>query len=70
MAETAQPTITIGAEMFWAYVPRGGYGWPTEVDALVLRIGPSRVRVQVKKRSGEFVERTVRAESLYPRKEG
>jgi hypothetical protein len=25
MAETAQPTITIGAEMFWAYVPRGGH---------------------------------------------
>jgi hypothetical protein len=58
-----------GRKVTWLSVPRGGYfsldrAYP--VEAVVTGVGLSRVRVRVKKRTGESVERWVSPERLLP----
>ena len=60
--------IQKGQQLTWIYTPRGGYGWPILVDAEVLSVGKSRVKIQVQKVSGELVARWVDAENLRERK--
>jgi hypothetical protein len=51
----------------WLRVDRGGYGFPIPVDAVVLKVYRSRVRIEVPLRDGHRVERLVRADALRPR---
>ena len=56
-----------GASVTWLHEPRGGYGYVYPVDAKVLGHGrrPStKVRIEVAKRSGEVVARTVDVSNL------
>ena len=59
--------IAPGMTVSWIHVPRGGYGFPTPVDAVVVRVCASRVRIEVPLRDGRRVERVVRPDSLRPR---
>lgn len=43
--------FNVGDRVNWRYEPRGGYGFSVPVAAVVVRVGPSRVRV----RSARFV---------------
>jgi hypothetical protein len=63
MSNTYQP----GDLATWLYEPRGGYGYIIPVDAEVVRVTGKRVRVRVRRVSGEMVERTVTEERLRPR---
>lgn len=56
-----------GMSVSWIHVPRGGYGFPTPVDAVVLKVGRNRVHIEVVLRDGRRVERIVRPDSLRPR---
>lgn len=51
----------------WIHVPRGGYGFAMPVDAVIVRVGPKRVRICVPLKDGRSVERVVTPESLRPR---
>lgn len=51
----------------WIHNPRGGYGFAVPVDAVVVRVGPKRVRIRVTLKDGRQVERLVKPESLRPR---
>ena len=48
----------------WLYTPRGGYGYTIPVDAEVVAVYPSRVRIRVRRRDGALVERSVTPERL------
>lgn len=56
-----------GMLVSWIHVPRGGYGFPTPVDAVVVKVTDKRVRIEVSLRDGRRVERLVTPESLRPR---
>lgn len=60
--------IQPGDKLTWLYTPRGGYGYITPVDAEVLKVGSRKVKIRVRKVSGELVERWVSPENLRPRK--
>lgn len=51
----------------WIHNPRGGYGFAVPVDAVVVRVGPKRVRIRVPLKDGRHVERVVVPEKLRPR---
>jgi hypothetical protein len=56
-----------GAIVTWLHTPRGGYGYTMPVDAKVIshsRHPRTRVRIEVRKRNGEVVERFVDAANL------
>ena len=59
--------LSPGMQVSWLHVPRGGYGFPTPVDAVVLKVYRSHVRIDVPLRDGHRVERLVRPDSLRPR---
>ena len=59
--------LSPGMLVSWLRVERGGYGFPTPVDAVVLRVYRSRVRIAVPLRGGRRVERLVMPDSLRPR---
>ena len=59
--------LSPGMPVSWIHVPRGGYGFPTPVDAVVVRVRARRVRIEVSLRDGSRVERLVRPDSLRPR---
>lgn len=59
--------LSPGMRVSWLNVTRGGYGFPTPVDAIVLKIYRSRVRIQVPLRDGHRVERLVMPDELRPR---
>jgi hypothetical protein len=56
-----------GQAVSWIYVPRGGYGFSTPVDAVVVKVGKARVRIEVSLRNGRRVQRFVKPESLRSR---
>jgi hypothetical protein len=58
-----------GRRVVWCHVPRGGYfSWDrcVPVDAVVMGVGLTRVRIRVQKATGEPVERWVSPERLLP----
>jgi hypothetical protein len=59
--------IGLGMEVSWIHIPRGGYGFPTPVDAIVVRVCARRIRIEVLLRDGRRVERLVSPEALRPR---
>jgi hypothetical protein len=59
--------LSLGMTVSWIHVPRGGYGFPVPVDAIVERIYKRRVRIAVQLRDGLSVVRVVDPESLRPR---
>jgi hypothetical protein len=59
--------LTPGLAVCWIHVPRGGYGFPVPVDAVVDRIYKRRVRIAVALRDGRSVARLVDPASLRPR---
>ena len=59
--------LSPGMLVSWLHVARGGYGFPTPVDAVVLKVYRSRVRIRVPLRDGHRVERLVMPDSLRPR---
>ena len=59
--------LSPGMRVSWIHLPRGGYGFPIPVDAVVLRVGPRRVRIEVALRDGRHVERVVHPDALRPR---
>lgn len=56
-----------GMAVSWIHVPRGGYGFPTPVDAVVMRVCARRAWVKVLLRDGRCVPRLVDPENLRPR---
>lgn len=56
--------LRVGQPVDWAYVPRGGWGWPIHVPGVVVRFGAARVCVQVQKVDGTWVERWVSPTTL------
>lgn|SRR5574341_77672 len=56
--------ITPGMHVSWIREQRGGYGFAIPVDAVVVKVCRSRVRIEVLLRDGRRVERVVRPESL------
>ena len=58
---------TPGMCVSWIHVPRGGYGFPVPVDAVVVGACERRVRIEVSLRDGRRVERLVTPEALRPR---
>ena len=42
-------TLTPGQRVIWLYTPRGGYGYTQRVDAEVVKIGPKRVKIKVRR---------------------
>lgn len=56
-----------GMNVAWIHEPRGGYGFTTPVDAVVVKVCRHRVRIEVPLRDGRRVERIVRPESLRKR---
>jgi hypothetical protein len=61
--DVLQPGMTVG----WIHNPRGGYGFAVPVDAVIVRVGPRRVRIRVALKDGRQVERVVSPESLRSR---
>jgi hypothetical protein len=59
--------LSPGQRVSWIHVPRGGYGFPIPIDAVVLRVNARRVRIEVPLRDGRRVERVVHPDSLRPR---
>ncbi len=59
--------LSPGMAVSWIHVPRGGYGFPVPVDAVVVRVCARRVRVEVPLRDGRRVTRLVTPEALRPR---
>jgi hypothetical protein len=59
--------LSPGLRVSWLHVARGGYGFPTPVDAVVLKVYRSRVRIEVPLGDGHRVERLVPPDSLRPR---
>ena len=59
--------LSPGMCVSWLRVTRSGFGFPTPVDAVVLRVYRSRVRIEVPLRDGHRVERLVMPDSLRPR---
>lgn len=59
--------ITPGVSATWLYTPRGGYGYTMPVDAVIVKAGPQRVKIEVRKATGELVQRWVKPEHLQPR---
>jgi hypothetical protein len=62
----------LGQAVTWLSVPRGGYFSPDRsypVDGEIAGLGATRVRVRVRKRSGEAVERWIDPARLRPREE-
>jgi hypothetical protein len=53
-----------GMSVRWIHNPRGGYGFAVPVDAVVVRVGPKRVRIRVPLMDGRHVERVVLPASL------
>lgn len=56
-----------GMHVSWIHEPRGGYGFATPVDAVVVKVCARRVRIEVPLRDGRRVERLVRPGSLRAR---
>jgi hypothetical protein len=56
--------LSPGMLVRWIHNPRGGYGFAVPVDAVVVRVGPKRVRIRVPLKDGRHVERIVAPESL------
>lgn len=53
-----------GMEVTWMYQPRGGYGSVVPVDAKVLKVNEKTIRIEARKKTGEFVKRNVKPENL------
>jgi acyl-CoA hydrolase len=53
--------------MTWMYSPRGGYGYTVPVNAEIVKVNRTTVRIRVQRVGGEIVERNVRPESLRSR---
>lgn len=56
--------LHIGDKVTWIYTPRGGYGLSFKVPATVLKICKKKVTISVPLKTGEFVTRSVKHESL------
>jgi hypothetical protein len=56
--------LSPGMAVSWIHEPRGGYGFATPVDAVVVKVCSLRVRIEVPLRDGRRVIRVVRPESL------
>jgi hypothetical protein len=59
--------LSPGKLVTWIHEPRGGYGFATPVDAVVVKVCTLRVRIEVPLRDGRRVIRVVRPELLRPR---
>lgn len=59
-----------GDPITWINVPRGGYGFGMEVDAVVTKVCAKRVRVEVLLRDGRRVARVVTPATLRPASPG
>ena len=59
--------LSPGMAVSWIHNPRGGYGFALPVDAVVLKVGVHKVRIEVALRDGTVVERLVKPDSLRPR---
>ena len=54
-----------GEQVRWIHVPRGGYGFPIPVDAVILQTsGGDRVRIEVERTDGTKVQRWVHKRNL------
>lgn len=62
--------LSAGMVVSWWYVPRGGWGLGYSVDAEVVKVNPKKVRIRVKRRGGDLVERNVDPVHLHPREVG
>jgi hypothetical protein len=61
-----------GNRVNWRYEARGGYGYSQRVAAIVRKVGPKRITIEVAERdivSGEWVRKltSVKPENLSPR---
>ena len=55
-----------GAWVVWMHSPRGGYGYVLPLVCQILRVSErsNRVKIEVRTKNGEWVERYVKVESL------
>lgn len=54
----------IGEAVVWTYTLQGGYGYTQKVDGIVEAITPKRVRIRVKKQTGDYASVSVKPEHL------
>lgn len=57
-------SFTVGQDVSWRYVPRGGWGFPVYVPARILKINPKTIRIKAKRKDGEWEARNVKPQSL------
>lgn len=56
--------MCVGEKVTWIWTPRGDYGLSCKVPVTILKIGKKRVTISVPLKTGEFVTRSVKHESL------
>lgn len=56
--------LKVGQKVIWLHETRGGYGYIWRIPATVVRIGKSRVTIEVTRRDGSKVLRSVLPEKL------
>ena len=56
--------LSPGMHVSWICVKPGGYGFPIPVDAIVVKVTKSRVRIEVPLHDGTRVERVVKPDAL------
>jgi hypothetical protein len=56
-----------GDQATWLHEPRGGYGYVIPVNAVVVRVGPKRVLIEVARVNGDLVQRWVTPDRLRER---
>lgn len=58
--------VFVGALLVWLHAPRGGYGYTVPINAKVVALNPQgdRATIEVARRDGRKVRRTVNTTSL------
>jgi hypothetical protein len=46
-------THKLGQRVTWLHEPKGGYGYTIPVDGVVRKIGPKRIQIEAKLKSGD-----------------
>ncbi len=59
-----KPEWRIGEQVIWVHEMRGGYGYVEKIPAIIVKLGEARVTIEVQRKSGEFVRRSVKHTSL------
>lgn len=56
---------TVGAEVVWHCVPRGGYGFSVRIPATIRAVGKAKVTIDARPLSGTPIRRAVHPDSLW-----